>query len=414
MKRLSVATSLAATFLLITPVPAFASSAVSVSPSELAFGSQCVAAQSNAKSLTISNTGADPLTVSSIAIVGSDPGDFSMSGWQGQTTVAPGQSFSVSVTFTAQQMGQRNAKLEITSNAPSSPDDVPLSGTGVTRVLDVTPDHLDFGNQRIQTKSDDLALSFTSTGTATVTVRTLHLTGNADDFIVGSSTPIALQPNQTASVPIAFKPHNPTTSSATLVIESDACAGKTSVALSGVGTTPKIQVSPSAVVFGLVSTGSTSEGLPMVVTNIGRAPLVISSIELQGAQSTDFRLDGLPDVPKVLGPGEEFPMSATFAPSQPGERTATLRITSDDPSNPSFTVSLSGNVASAGSIGPSTSSSGSDVASPTPSDSAAALAVGNRAKPSGAGDWFAIAIVCVIVGGVFTTLFAIRRRRELI
>src|SRR4051794_18613486 len=58
-----------------------------VSPSSLAFGSHHVATTSAAQSVTVTNTGVGPLTISNLTVTGGDSGEFAL---QSSGTCAPG------------------------------------------------------------------------------------------------------------------------------------------------------------------------------------------------------------------------------------------------------------------------------------------------------------------------------------
>jgi hypothetical protein len=88
--------------------------------------------QSSAKSLTLTNTGATPLTIASIAVAGTDLNDFA----EGNNcplspaSLAAGANCVINVTFTPTTTGSRSGSLVITDNARTSPQQILLSGTG--------------------------------------------------------------------------------------------------------------------------------------------------------------------------------------------------------------------------------------------------------------------------------------------
>jgi hypothetical protein len=100
-----------------------------LSASSLSFGKQKVNTSSAAKAVTLKNTGATPLTITSIVIAGTDPLDFT------QTNNCPGSlavnaSCTMNVTFTPTAIGSRSGSVVITDNTQNSPQDVSLLGTG--------------------------------------------------------------------------------------------------------------------------------------------------------------------------------------------------------------------------------------------------------------------------------------------
>ena len=109
--------------------------AVVLSAPSLAFGNEYVGVQSAGQSITVMNSGRQPLTISSIGFSGAQSGDFSQTN-KCSNSVTPGATCSVNVSFTPTGTGSRGANLSISDNASGSPQTVALSGTGVATSLD--------------------------------------------------------------------------------------------------------------------------------------------------------------------------------------------------------------------------------------------------------------------------------------
>jgi hypothetical protein len=93
------------------------------------FGNQKVGTSSNPVSITFSNGGATALKVSSIALGGSNPGDFSQTNNCPRSLPAGGKC-TIQVTFTPTQKGARSADLQVFDDANPSPQQAALGGTG--------------------------------------------------------------------------------------------------------------------------------------------------------------------------------------------------------------------------------------------------------------------------------------------
>jgi hypothetical protein len=106
---------------------------VSVSPGSLGFGNQDVGTTSSTQTVTLTNNG--PQTVGPIAsITGPNAGDFQRVDDHcspASVFVGPGANCTVGMRFRPGSTGDKNATLEIASNAAGSPQKVALSGTGV-------------------------------------------------------------------------------------------------------------------------------------------------------------------------------------------------------------------------------------------------------------------------------------------
>ena len=102
-----------------------------------------------------------------------------------------------------------------------------------------------------------------------------------------------------------------------------------------------IEVSSSSLDFGLLTPGN-SATQNLVISNTGGTELVISTLILDGVDSSEFALanDGCSN--SVLPAGEQCTVEVTFSPLVEGTKAATLNIPSDDPDTSDLVVSLSG------------------------------------------------------------------------
>jgi len=108
-----------------------AAPAVTFTPTSLTFAAQAIDTTSAAQSITIKNTGTGSLFINSAQTRGADALDFTQvdDGCSGLTLPAGG-SCSVSITFKPTATGTRSATFILTDNAPNSPQNVPITGTG--------------------------------------------------------------------------------------------------------------------------------------------------------------------------------------------------------------------------------------------------------------------------------------------
>ena len=115
----------------VVPLPPF----VALSATTLSFTSQAKGTTSAAQTVTLTNTGLVPLTISGVALVGTNPGDFAQTNNCGGSLEA-GTNCKVNVTFTPTETTARAATLTITDGAPGSPHAVELMGTAQTQSKD--------------------------------------------------------------------------------------------------------------------------------------------------------------------------------------------------------------------------------------------------------------------------------------
>jgi hypothetical protein len=109
--------------------------AASLSPVSVSFGNQPVGTTSAAQTVTLSNSGNATLSITSLAITGTNASDFAEIADACGSSVAAGGNCTIGVTLTPSAVGQRTATLSITDNASSSPQAVSLSGTGSHDVI---------------------------------------------------------------------------------------------------------------------------------------------------------------------------------------------------------------------------------------------------------------------------------------
>ncbi len=109
----------------IVPLPPF----VALSATTLSFTGQAKGTTSAVQTIKLTNTGLVPLTISSIAIAGTNAADYTQVNSCGAALEA-GANCTINVTFTPSAEGSSTATLTVTDGAPGSPHTVSLSGTG--------------------------------------------------------------------------------------------------------------------------------------------------------------------------------------------------------------------------------------------------------------------------------------------
>jgi hypothetical protein len=104
-----------------------------LSPTSLNFGSQQIGSTSTAQSVTLTNSGNLALSITSLGLTGTNPGDFAQTNTcpTGATTLAAGASCAITVTFTPIAAGSRVASISIVDNAAGSPQNLALAGSGL-------------------------------------------------------------------------------------------------------------------------------------------------------------------------------------------------------------------------------------------------------------------------------------------
>jgi photosystem II stability/assembly factor-like uncharacterized protein len=309
---------------------------VSLSPSSLGFGTVGIGVISPVKAVTLKNTGTSSLTITSIAITGTNSGDFAKTATTCGTSLGTGATCTVSVDFKPTASGARSANVSITDNATGSPQLVPLSGTGTTAKL--APTSLNFGDVATGFASPTKTVTLTNVGTSALTISTIAITGtNVGDFAQTHTCTTSLAVNASCTFTVTFKPTATGARSASLSVTDSASGSPQLVPLTGVGTTAKL--APASLNFADVATGVTSPAKTVTLTNISTTALTITTIAITGTNAGDFAQTHTCGT--SLAAGASCTFSVTFKPAATGTRSASLSVTDNAPGSPQL-VPLSG------------------------------------------------------------------------
>jgi len=308
------------------------------SPASLSFGSVQVGASSAGQTVTLLNTGDAVLNVSSVAIQGANNLDFTTDA-SPSYAIDPGLSETFDVTFGALGVGARSANLVITSDDASSPASIPLSGTGLSAVADVSPSTNDFGSTFTGATSAATTVTITNNGNQTLDVSSIALGGShPGDFGSTAAATYTIAPAAFETFDVTFSPTGGGSRSAELSIVSNDPASPSTVTLSGTGVVPQpptADVSPVAIDFGTRTVSTTSAPQSVTITNTGDLTLDVTSVSVSG----DFASDAAASYSIASGNFASF--NVTFTPTADGARAGQIDITSNDPGGVA-TVLLSG------------------------------------------------------------------------
>jgi hypothetical protein len=206
-----------------------------ISAATLSFGSVAVNSPAT-QSLTLTSTGTAPVTVTSVAISGAG---FTVVAQSLPMTLNPTQSVTLQIQFLPTASGAASGQITISSNsATGGTAVVALGGTGTagSAQLSISTASLSFGSLAVNATTTQ-SLTLTSTGTTPVTVNSATITG-AGFTLVGGSFPVTLNPTQTLTLTLQFKPATTGALAGQITISSNSTSGGAAViGLSGTGTT---------------------------------------------------------------------------------------------------------------------------------------------------------------------------------
>jgi hypothetical protein len=178
----------------------------------------------------------------------------------------------------------------------------------------------------------------TATLTANQTLTVNSASSAPSTFVAGSPTPAlpaTMHTGDTLSVPITFSPTSVAMASGTLTVSTSAGPVLIGLAGRGVSATPQLSITPTAISFGGIAVGqSTSQSV--TVSNTGNQNLTIQSVS---SPTSPFSLSGAPANGSTLTPGQSTLVTATFAPTAPGQYASSFTVTSN---GGTITVNLTG------------------------------------------------------------------------
>jgi hypothetical protein len=206
-------------------------------PSSLTFGGVANGASSTLP-LSVSDIGSQDLTISGLAISGTNAGDFSAASGQ-CATIAGGSSCNVNVTFRPSITGTRSAVLTVTGNAANSPQTVAITGTGQAPAVSLSPNSLDFGGQNKGTSSAPSQVTLTNSGNGSLTLTNIT---SSNDFSQTNNCGTTLAAGASCQIALVFTPSILGAESGTLTIADNATSSPQTVLLTGTGTAPSVSV----------------------------------------------------------------------------------------------------------------------------------------------------------------------------
>jgi hypothetical protein len=305
----------------------------------------------------ILNTGHAPLNLSVTSppiVAGANGNDFSvtLSGQSGcPQPLQPSQSCLAEVTFTPSTAGVESGVIEITDDAPGSPQLLELTAVG-TGPLTASPAAFAFASTPVDPAAPQV-LTVTVTAGSTITGLAVSASGAGLAQFLRAPTPSActggLAAAASCTVSYEFAPTATGTYSAQVEISGlqNGASFSESVPMTGTAllAAPVAIVRPSQLAFGNEVVGDATAAQPVLVANTGSEPLALTqAIALAGANASDFLASS--DCPVTLAPATSCTALVKFSPQTPGAKFASLIVT-DNASGSPQSVALTGTAISA-------------------------------------------------------------------
>ncbi len=255
--------------------------------------------------------------------------------------VSPGNNCTIRVTFSPITADNFNDVLDIAFNEPGLPNlSIKVAGTSrvLPKVSSSTGNNLDFlyiypGNSDVQ------RVVVTNLGQQTLTFTDVVI-DDTRNFTLNHDC-VALLYKETCNVDVTFSTPDEGLKTALLTLVTNAPESPFVISLRGTGSLTIVPDIDAVDIhdFGDVLSGGEVSG-EITLRNRGSSVLKKLDSSLVGSGASDFTLSS--NCAAVLAVGKSCTLTVGFAPSTTGSKTAILRITSDDPDEAVFDISLVG------------------------------------------------------------------------
>jgi hypothetical protein len=293
-----------------------------VSPVAIDFGTVTEDTTSAPQGVTITNAGDQTLEVSGVSVSGEFGSDAAAA-----YSIAPGDSVNFNVTFSPTSEGAKAGQVDITSNDPAGVASVLLAGQGQAvqpPAASLSPGAHDFGTVLMPQSGTPVAVTLSNVGDQTLEVSSVGISGtHAGDFGTDALGAYSIEPGNSVGFNLTFTPTAAGARTASLSVVSNDPASPAIMALSGTGEAPpKATVTPSSHNFGSEFQDDTTPAQTFTVENTDFVAHDLTNVYLDGADTGEFVLSGLPTFPVAMDPSDTATADVAFAPTAIGSFTA--------------------------------------------------------------------------------------------
>ena len=305
-----------------------AAPAMTLSPTSLTFAAQAVATDSAAQSITVTNSGNAPLTITQIT----PPANFTETDNCVGSAIAAGNTCAVQVVFLPTTTGQLTGTLTIYGNVSGGQATAALVGVGTTAATIVlNPVTLSFASTNVGANSAQQFITISNTGGGSATLGTPTVTSG---FILSANTcTSSLASNVGCTVGIEFQPTASGTRSGSFSITDS--VGTQTASLTGVGVLPATDsLTPLTLTFAAQQLNTASATQQVTLTNSGDSSLLLIAAQITSGDFTVVNSCG-----NSLAGHASCSLLVAYVPKSVGAETGVLTISDQYRSQ---TVALSG------------------------------------------------------------------------
>jgi hypothetical protein len=185
--------------------------------------------QTTSLTVTLTNTGNASLNISNLATTG----DFAVQSNNCGTQVFAGDNCAITIGFTPTAKNSRTGILQLTDNAPSNPQRVTLTGTGMSIAL--SPTALNFGPEPVGQATAPQPVTISNVSTASVNLTGFSIGGTTADYTIsGNTCGTSLAAGTNCSLNVSFNPTKKGTRNGKLNVANNG-GGTATATLTGTG-----------------------------------------------------------------------------------------------------------------------------------------------------------------------------------
>ncbi|MCE7935624.1 MAG: choice-of-anchor D domain-containing protein, partial [Chlorobi bacterium CHB2] len=291
----------------------------------------------------IRNPGTRPLQVDSAWAIGPDAAMFSVVPSGLPATINPGESLPLRLRFGPTRLDTIRAWLVVAGSCGAR-DTASIFGIGVQPCQFTHQSVIDMGNQpEGRTRFDTtVARSICNTGTDTLRGEAEIIPSDGPFQIASGGGAFALAPGECLSLLLRFFPEPGKAASAELRFTLQQGCGSASTIVTGRSAAIPTLGAVAPVALPAIDCGAAARDTILQLRNVGTVDLSITTIELAD-NNEGFQLLSIPTAsgPVTVPPQGAIQVPVRLAPATFGEKTATLRVVSNDPTSPA-TIALRG------------------------------------------------------------------------
>ena len=284
-----------------------------LSPVSLPFPVTSVGATSASQTITVSNSGTGSANLTTP--VGS--ADFPVSATTCGSTLAPGATCTVAVSFAPSQNGPEIGTMSLGDGTVTYAAQLQGNGSGAPN-LTISPASVYFGNFAVSGTLAGQQVYLANDGNASTSLGSPSTTG--DFGIFQNACPGVLGPGQTCAIIVSYGPSTPGPHTGTFNI-SDGAGTTHTIPLSGDAYVTTVSFSPTALTFGTTEVGSTSPAQTITMTNTGGNSLALGVLAAAG----DFGIVSN-TCAGYLNPNQSCTFAVNLTPSADGPRYGSLSL----------------------------------------------------------------------------------------